>query len=72
MTLEEQFESDDRAIFLLEEIKEILELDQKAKAMLLSEIADLKTKLDYIMDKLGKPLDRQSDSSARHRERTWT
>ena len=71
-TLEEQFNPQERVMFLLEDIKALLYLEQKSKTMLLSEIADLKTKLDYIIDVLSKPLNKQSDSSARHRERTWS
>lgn len=64
------FDKTELIIYLLNEIKDKIDLEQKSKAML-SEIAGLGTKLDYMMDVLGKPLNKQSDSSARHRERTW-
>jgi hypothetical protein len=62
---------------LLEEIRDVLDCNQKGRAMLLSQIADLTNKVDNLSTKvnylveLNKPKP-QSDSSARQRERTWT
>ena len=74
MTLEEQFDRDEYVISLLNEIKERIELEQNGRAMILAQIADLTTKLDYLIDEMvgDKPVyPKQSDSQARHRERTW-
>lgn len=54
MTLEEQFDRDEYVISLLNEIKDKVDLEQKAKAMILSEIAGLRTKVDYIIDSFEK------------------
>jgi hypothetical protein len=73
--LEQTFVTQQRVISLLEEIKDILDVNQKARAMLLSQIADITTKLDYLIESLvdnKPPQNRQSDSSARQRERAWS
>ena len=72
MTLEEQFDRDEYVISLLNEIKDKIDLEQKGRAMLLSQIADLYTKLDYIIDILT-PLNyfTHPDELIRQRERAW-
>jgi hypothetical protein len=71
VTIEEQFDRDEYVISLLNEIKDKQDLELKGRAVLLSQIAELK---DYVLELLNKDkpvYNKQSDAQARHRERTW-
>lgn len=56
----------------LDEIWDKIELEQKSRALQLSQIAILNHKIDTVMDILSKKVSTQSDASARRRERTWS
>ena len=76
MTLEEQFDANEYVISLLNEIKDKIDLELKGRATLLAQIADLATKVNYLIDELvdnDKPAyNKQSDAAVRRRERTWS
>lgn len=71
--LEQSFEIQEHVISLLEEIRDKVDLEQKARAMLLSQIADLTSKVNYLIESLDKPIhSKQNDSAVRNRERAWS
>jgi hypothetical protein len=71
--LEETVGTQEHIIALLEELRDKVDLDQKARAMLLSQIADLTSKVNYVIESMDKPVhNKQNDISIRHRERAWS
>jgi len=75
--LEQSFgiNAQERIISLLEELKDKIDLEQKARAMQLSQIADLTSKVDYLIESLvdnKPPQKQQSDAAIRNRERAWS
>jgi hypothetical protein len=73
--LEQTVGTQERITLLLEELRDKVDLEQKARAMLLSQIADLTTKVDYLIESLvdNKPPQKlQSDAAIRNRERAWS
>jgi hypothetical protein len=71
--LEQTFYTQQRLISLLEEIRDKVDLEQKARAMLLSQIADLTSKINYLIESMAKPAhNKQNDIVVRNRERAWS
>jgi hypothetical protein len=70
--LEEQFDKSEFIISILQELKDKVDLNQKSNALLLAEIAELRSEIELIKDIVSRRFRTQNDSQVARRERTWS
>ena len=70
--LEEQFDRSEFIISLLQEVKEKVDLNQKSNALLLAEVAELRSEIAIVKEIVSRRFRTQNDAQVARRERTWS